>query len=65
MQRYDTIFIYPNELTLINIILCLYTFSITYIYARTLYKTKHRQTDGTPVPNESPKRTNTKRKISL
>lgn len=46
LQRYDTIFIYPNELTLINIILYLYTFSLTHIYARTLYKTKHRQTDG-------------------
>ena len=40
MQRYDTIFIYPNELTLINIILYLYTFSLTYTYARTLYKTR-------------------------
>lgn len=46
LQRYDTIFIYPNELTLINIILYLYTFSLTHTYARTLYKTKHRQTDG-------------------
>ena len=40
MQRYDTIFIDPNELTLINIILYLYTFSLTYTYARTLYKTR-------------------------
>ena len=40
MQRYNTIFTYPNELTLINIILYLYTFSLTYTYARTLYKTR-------------------------
>ena len=35
-------FTYENELTLINIILYLYTFSLTYIYVRTLYKTKGR-----------------------
>ena len=52
LQRYDTIFIYPNELTLINIILYLYTFSLTYTYARTLYKTKHRQTDRCTSTNK-------------
>ena len=41
MQSYNIIFIYPNELTLINIILYLYTFILTCTYARTLYKTKH------------------------
>ena len=43
---YDIISIYAIQLTLIKFFIYFYTFSLTHIYARTLYKTKHRQTDG-------------------
>lgn len=52
MQRYDNISTYSRQLTLIKFFLYFYTFSLTHIYARTLYKAKHRQTDGPPVPNK-------------
>lgn len=54
LQRYDIIFIYARQLTLIKFFLYFYTFSLTHIYARTLYKTKHMHTDGcTPVQTKA------------
>lgn len=55
MQRYNIIFTYPNELTLIKFFLYFYTFSLTHTYARTLYK----------ASTDTQRRTSTKQKTYI